>query len=117
MNPNDIERALGQERTVAPSADFTARVMRSVRQQVEEREGIAFPWHFAGPGLAACALLTIAGGVALLLGGGPPPVDPAAIVEALQRSALASAAAWLTMALSGSYVLVWGSLRMTGYQR
>jgi hypothetical protein len=84
MNPEDIERALRGEPELAPSTDFTARVMRGVWREAETRQAIPFPWKRLLSGLAACAALTLAGVTALWLRGEalPPIVDSQAIAAA-----------------------------------
>lgn len=109
MNPNEIERALREESTITPSPDFTGRVMRAVRDRVAQQEALAFPWRRVLPGLIACVVLTLVSLFAI-------PIDSGAR-SSVQQAALAAAAAWLMMALTGSYALVWGALRFSGYRR
>jgi len=104
MSPNEIERALRDDRTIAPSPEFAGRVMRVVRQRADEREALAFPWRRLAPGLALCAAI-----VAVGLVGGAPPLR----VE----STLAQAVTWIPSVLAGSYALVWWSLRLAGFRR
>jgi hypothetical protein len=112
MNPNDIHRALREDREITPSPEFAGRVMRAVRQHTDESEALSFPWRRLLPGLAVTALLVVAGLVM-----GPPSIDSRAMAETLNRIALRQSAAWIPMTLVGSYALVWCSLRMSGYRR
>lgn len=117
MRPDEIDRALREDRTLTPSPGFSGTVMRAVRQQAETREGLEFPWLRLAAGLATCAGLTVCGVVIMLAGSGPPPVDTAALISTLERSALAPAMAWASTALVGSYLLGWWSLRLAGHRR
>lgn len=114
MKLDEIERALREDRAITPSSDFSQRVMRAVRSQAEEREGIGFPWLRLASGLATCAGLTVVGLVIMPAGSGPPSIDAETLISTVERSAWAPAVAWTSTALLGSYLLTWGSLRLTG---
>lgn len=59
---DEIDRILGNERVIAPSADFTSRVMREVREEAErlQSEPLAFPWHRFLPGFLTATTLCLA---------------------------------------------------------
>ena len=116
MNLDEIDRALREDRTIAPAPDFTGRVMRSVRQKADEREALAFPWSRFAWGLGTCAVLTVVGVIAAWLSGGSALAAPDVLVEVLERSSLVAALAWVPTALAGSLALVWSSLRFAGYR-
>jgi hypothetical protein len=112
MNTNEIDRALRQDEMIEPSPIFASRVMGAVRRQVSDQEALAFPWSRLLPGLGACAAVTVA---AFLYT--PPLAIPAAVTEALRDPVLLQAATWVPTLLIGTWLLVWGSLRLSGYRR
>lgn len=95
-----IDRALGNEPPLEPSAYFAARVMRSVRDDVDAREAIGVPWgRFAlgvSLGAAAVALSAVA------------PTGPAPAPEVLD------ALQWMTLSLVGTLAIAVGSYRLLG---
>ncbi len=107
MSEDLVDRALREERPIAPSPQFADRVMRRIRLEADRRNAIAFPWRRFAPGLAASALLVALAVAAAALRGEPFPegIEPA-------PGRLAAGAAWLSMALSGTYALVWGARRL-----
>ncbi len=62
---DDIDRILGAEPEIVPSATFTASVMKAVRQQAATPPPIAFPWNRALPGLVTGALALVLAAVRL----------------------------------------------------
>ncbi len=105
MPDDPIDRALRDQPEIAPSPELARRVMRAVRHEAAQRQGLPFPWHLAGGGVAIAAGLTLAA----LLGGGltapaaAPPAPPAW---------LAPAVAWLASTLVASLGLAWGAVRL-----
>jgi hypothetical protein len=112
MNANEIDRALREDRGIAPSPAFASRVMGAVRRQAEDREAIAFPWLRLLPGLVAS--VAIAGASVVFA---PPPEVPQTVVRALENPAVVQAATWVPMALLGTWLATWLPLRLTGYSR
>ena len=117
MKADLVDRALLEERRIEPSADFAARVMLAVRLQADQRSALAFPWSRLVPGLAACAVLTVLGVVALWLRGSPSPDLVGTMNLDVRSAGLAAASAWISMVLSGVYALVWGAKRLAGTRR
>ena len=112
MNANEIDRALCEDVTIEPSPIFASRVMGAVRRQASDQEAISFPWSRLLPGLVAIAAVTAA---AFLYT--PPLKIPAPVVSMLRDPVLLQAATWLPTLLIGTWLLVWGSLRLSGYRR
>ncbi len=117
MNGDPVDRALLGERRIEPSADFAARVMLAVRAEADRGGGIEFPWSRLAPGLAACAVLTVLGVVAVSLRGTPAPDLAGTMTSPLESAGLAAASAWVSTILSGTYALVWGARRVAGSRR
>jgi hypothetical protein len=105
MKDNDIERALRSDPGVTPSADFTGRVMVSVRQLAREREALTFPWRRLATGLSLCAVVT---------GAGLPELQ--ATSGAVMESWLAVALPWLAAALVLAFLPAWWSFRLVGHR-
>ena len=116
MSHDEIERALRDDETVTPSSDFSARVMRAVRQEAEDLGAIRFPWSRALPGLILCVLALAAG----LVSGPPPAAELRFLNDAAAKTLQAVPARTLMMALApllGSWILVRLTLRLCGYQK
>jgi hypothetical protein len=112
MNANGINRALREDRTIEPSPIFASRVMGAVRRQASDRDALAFPWSRLLPGLVACVAVT---GMAFLYS--PPLTIPEPVTAMLRDPVLLQAATWGPTLLIGTWLLVWGSLRLSGYRR
>jgi hypothetical protein len=112
MNPNEIDRALREDRGIAPSPAFAARVMGAVRRQADDREAIAFPWLRMLPGLVASLVIVVA---TVILA--PPPEIPRSVVQVLENPAFVQAATWVPMGLLGTWLATWLSVRLAGYSR
>ena len=111
MNAKEIDRALREDETIEPSPIFASRVMGAVRRQVADQDAIAFPWSRLLPGLVACAAVTAA---AFLY---TPPLEiPGPVMAMLRDPLLLQAATWGPTLLIGTWLLVWGSLRLAGYR-
>lgn len=106
MRDDAIDRALRDEPEIHPSAGFSQRVMRSVRQEADRQGAIPFPWRQLGAGLALSAGVAIIGAIT---GDAPPE---AALPDRFVY--LAPALAWLSTALASSLGLAWWSLRFAG---
>ncbi len=119
MSTDDLERALRGDRRLAPSASFTARVMRAVEAEATAHVGLAFPWRRLLAGLTASVAITAAGVIAIEIrgGGGPPPIDFRAMVGELGQSGLLPALVGVPIALAGCYFVTWGSMRLAGFRR
>ena len=103
MNDDAIGRALRDEPEIEPSLGFSQRVMRSVREEVDPRRAIPFPWRLVAASVAISAGLALAGAVtgeASRPGAAPPGL-----------TALGPALAWLSTALAASLGLAWWSVR------
>jgi len=72
MQPDELDRILSEEGSISPSQDFTAAVMRAVRQEAATPRSIGFPWQPVGFGIAFAALSIVAGA-----GFGAAPASPA----------------------------------------
>lgn len=103
MKPTEIENAMRAQKTIAPSADFTDRVMRAVRAEADAHSGLEFPWRWLVAGLAACIALIVVG----VLTGARGLDLGAASTGAMQAVVLAPLSA------AGSLALVWWSRRLT----
>jgi uncharacterized membrane protein HdeD (DUF308 family) len=112
MNANEIDRALREDETIEPSPIFASRVMGAVRRQVSEQEAIAFPWSRLLPGLVGCAAAIVA---AFMFA--PPLTIPEWVTTTLRDPVLLQAATWVPTLAIGTWLLVWGSLRLAGYRR
>jgi hypothetical protein len=112
MSDNEIDRALGNDPPIEPSSDFSARVMVAVRQQVREREALAFPWSRLIPGLVACTVLVVVGLIV-----DPTPSVPASLLSILEEQVMVHTLTWITASLVGTWALVWMSLRFAGRGR
>jgi hypothetical protein len=108
MDANEIDRVLRDDPGLAPSPGFAGRVMVSVRQAAEQREGLPFPWRRLASAIAASALVTVGG-----LAAGPRP-DLAALSRAAVDYGLAASAPWLAAALVLAFLPAWWSLRLAG---
>lgn len=83
---DEIDRILTQEPIVTPSAAFSDRVMREVRDAAATPPPIEFPWHRFLPGMLTSLTLVLA--TFMVLGWSdaeaPAPPDPQALLAALQ---------------------------------
>lgn len=97
-----IDRALRAERSLEPSPQFAARVMRSVRDEADATQALPFPWvRFGlGPGLAGLILL-------LLLG-----TSAGSASEWTVGPAVALTVELASVTLAGTFALVTWSLRL-----
>ena len=75
MTPTDIDRILGDEIGIEPSARFTSRAMRAVRADAAERRAHKLAWRQAWPVAAAASVLGPLSIASSILGE-PTPVDP-----------------------------------------
>jgi hypothetical protein len=111
-----IEQILRREEPLDPSPGFSLRVMAALRQEAALPPPIAFPWRPLLTGLAACALLTAAGGAALLRSAAHfplpalpapglrlPPLDPSFLLAG--GLGLLGPLGWAAAALAGTYLL------------
>jgi hypothetical protein len=57
MRPDDLDRILSAETSIAPASGFVTGVMEAVRREASAPPPIPFPWLRALPGLAAGALV------------------------------------------------------------
>jgi hypothetical protein len=113
MNPEDVDRALRQDETIAPSPDFTARVMRAVREEAEDLGPIDFPWLRMVPAwLVGLATVILAIATAPTGAGAFPPAA-GRLTEAIPPQAALAALS----SLAGSWILVRFSFRLAGYRR
>jgi hypothetical protein len=112
MNGNEIDRALVSELEIEPGSDFSARVMVAVRQQVSQREAMAFPWSRLLPGLVAWVAV-----VAVTFVVDPAPAAPAFLVAILENPIVLQVFGWISSSLLGAWVLVWMSMRLAGATR
>jgi hypothetical protein len=115
MNHDEIERALRDDETITPSPDFSARVMRAVRQEAEDLGAIRFPWSRALPGLILCVLGLAAG----LVTSPPPAAELRFLNDAVAKTLQVVPATTLIMALApllGSWILVRLTFRYCGYR-
>ena len=112
MNANEIERALRDDRTIRPSAEFASRVMGAVRREALDPGSIAFPWRRALPGMIACCVLTV---VALIL------VEPQPLSEAtsmrLRDPRFVQAVTWVPMYALATWLMIRAVLRIAGFRR
>ena len=103
MTHDPIDQTLGNEPEITPSADFSWRVMRSVRREADQEAALPFPWKRLAASLAVSAALTLA---AMLL------ADPPAPVSTGPPEQMVSALVWLTTALVAALGVAWWSLRL-----
>src|SRR5262245_16318747 len=100
MQDPDLEIALGGEPPPLPSAGFSRRVMAAVRREAAEQHAMPFPWRivFSAVAISTALVLAAAGGIL-----------PGSTLDGRFSEALA----WLSMIGTGSFVIVWWSLRLT----
>jgi hypothetical protein len=114
MRSHDIERALREDTTIEPSADFASRVMREVRREAHDAGAIGFPWSRVVPGLVVSLIL-----VAVAVAFAPEASEPTRWAETLMRvieGVPTETAAWTLAPLAASWILVRFSLRLAGYR-
>ena len=102
LDDGGIDRALREERSLEPSPQFAARVMRSVREEADATQSLPFPWvRFGlGPGVAGIVLL-------LLLG-----TSAGSASEWTVGPAVALTVEVVSITLTGTFALVTWSLRL-----
>ncbi len=97
-----IDRALREERSVAPSPQFAARVMRSVREEADATQALPFPWIRFGLGLALAGLVLL-----ILLGSSAGSAPAWTVTPAVARTVEV-----VSVTLTGTFALVTWSLRL-----
>jgi hypothetical protein len=119
MNPDDIDDILTHERSITPSPNFLASVMRAVRRQAASLPPLKFPWFRALPGILAM-FVAIMRAVWDLVGFLSEPNVLAGFKEQLQHFADLAAqfgVQWIVLAVAITAVSLMLSISLVGSEQ
>jgi hypothetical protein len=115
----DLERILVSDPVIEPSANFARNVMQQVRAEAAVPPPIEFPWRRFLPGVitAAAALLVVAVLVVANFDPATLPVPEVQTSPALDVNLLRQAPVLAGIALLGSLLLAWLTVRFAAIPR
>jgi len=110
LRDDEIDRILGGEPDVRPSAGFHDAVMEAVHREARALPPIPFPWRRAWPALAAAALAVVGATVLFARSGAATPET----IDALRIAAGRAGVSWIALAAASTAGSLLLSRRLAG---
>ena len=116
MTMDDLDQILVSDEKLTPPSDYVARVMSRLRAEAVTGGPIPFPWVRFASGVAALAVIAelVARTDAVSRANNLLWNQVSSLTTAVLDPSLQIAACMTLISFAGSFLLVWGSLGLTG---